>query len=81
MASDDSGWSKWARNGRLSTIVWGITFVTWIVFKALSVPLEGLDTVFIIMSGAWVTNLGISTVKPGNAQTQRDADKSGDTNG
>lgn len=80
MASDDSGWSKWARNGRLSTIVWGITFVTWVTFKALTVPLEGLDTVFIIMSGAWVTNLGISTVKPAAAQSQRDADKSGDTN-
>jgi hypothetical protein len=77
--SDDKGWSKWARNGRLSTIVWAITFAAWLTFKALEIPLEGLDTVFVIMSGAWVTNLGISTVKP-SAQTQRDADKAGDTN-
>lgn len=64
MAKSDDGWSKWARNGRLSTIVWSITFVSWISFKIAKIPLEGLDTVFVIMSGAWVTNLGISTVKP-----------------
>jgi hypothetical protein len=64
MAKSDDGWSKWARNGRLSTIVWSITFVAWLSFKVAKIPLEGLDTVFVIMSGAWVTNLGISTVKP-----------------
>lgn len=81
MASDDTGWSKWARNGRLSTIVWSLTFVAWISFKVADVPLEGLDTVFVIMSGAWVTNLGISSIKPASTpQAQRDADKAGDTN-
>lgn len=80
MASDETGWTRWARNGRLSTIVWGITFVAWITFKALKIPLEGLDTVFVIMSGAWVTNLGISSIKPAaTPQQQRDADKTGDT--
>lgn len=76
----DNGWSKWARNGRLSTIVWAITFVAWMAFKVADIPLEGLDTVFVIMSGAWVTNLGISTVKPSATTTQREADKAGDTN-
>lgn len=64
MPENESGWAKWARNGRLSTIVWGVTFVAWLTFKVVQIPLEGLDTVFVIMSGAWVTNLGISTVKP-----------------
>lgn len=76
----ESGWEKWVRNGRLASIVWAITFVTWLSFKVAEIPLEGLDTVFVIMSGAWVTNLGISTVKPSSRQVQREADKSGDTN-
>lgn len=80
MADNESGWTKWARNGRLATLVWAVTFVTWLSFKVASIPLEGLDTVFVIMSGAWVTNLGISTVKP-SASRQREADKTGDTNG
>lgn len=78
--SADSGWTKWAKNGRLSTIVFAFTFIAWLAFKVAEIPLEGLDTVFVIMAGAWVTNLGISTVKPSSSQTQRDADKSGDTN-
>lgn len=67
MSNNESGWSKWAKNGRLSTLVWSVTFLAWITFKVLKIPLEGLDTVFIIMSGAWVTNLGISTVKPASS--------------
>lgn len=79
--SDETGWQKWARNGRLSTIVFALTFVAWLSFKIAEIPLEGLDTVFVIMAGAWVTNLGISTVKPNSqAQAQRESDKSGDTN-
>lgn len=78
--ADGSGWEKWARNGRLASLVWAATFAVWIGFKIAKIPLEGLDTVFIIMSGAWVTNLGISTVKPTDTQAKRDADKAGDTN-
>jgi len=80
MADNDSGWAKWVRNGRLSFLVWSITFVPWLVFKAIHVPLEGLDTVFVIMSGALVTNLGISTVKPSARDAQREAEKTGETN-
>jgi len=74
VAPSGDGWSKWARNGRLSTIVWSITFVAWLSFKVADIPLEGLDTVFVIMSGAWVTNLGISTVKPGGKPEGQKAD-------
>lgn len=56
-------WSKWARNGRLATIVWGVTFIAWLAFKIAGIPLEALDTVFVIMSGLWAGNLGISTHK------------------
>lgn len=69
--SNDTGWQKWARNGRLSTLVFAVTFIAWLAFKVAEIPLEGLDTVFVIMAGAWVTNLGISTVKPqGEKQTE-----------
>jgi len=51
------------RNGRLATLVWGTTFIAWLTLKLLNVPLEGLDTVFVIMSGLWAGNLGISTRK------------------
>lgn len=79
--ADDSGWSKWARNGRLSAIVWTVTFIAWITFKVKQIPVEGLDTVFIVMSGLLAGNLGITVVKPGESkQSQRDADKAGDTN-
>ncbi|MGV0793003.1 hypothetical protein [Mycolicibacterium sp. XJ1819] len=74
MADDNSRWLKWTKNGRLATLVWGATFLVWISFKVAKIPLEGLDTVFIIMSGAWVTNLGISTVKPGEQPSGKRAD-------
>jgi len=81
MADNESGWSRWARNGRLSAIVWTLTFVPWLIFKAKHIPLDGLDTAFVIISGTLCANLGISTVKPSaSKQAQRDADKTGDTN-
>lgn len=67
----ESGWGKWARNGRLATVVWAVTFAAWLTLKALKIPVEGLDTVFVIMSGAWVTNLGISTVKTAAAAPEK----------
>jgi hypothetical protein len=79
--SDEKGWVKWTRNGRLSIIVWTLTFGVWIGFKIARIPLEGLDTVFILISGVLAANLGISTVKPSpSARTQRDADRDGETN-
>lgn len=66
MAETDR-WSKWARNGRLATIVWAVTFIAWLSFKIAGIPLESLDTVFVIMSGLWAGNLGISTRKPTKA--------------
>jgi len=60
---NESRWGKWVRNGRLATLVWGTTFIAWLTLKLLNVPLEGLDTVFVIMSGLWAGNLGISTRK------------------
>lgn len=71
----DAGWAKWMRNGRLSTIVWSLTFVAWLSFKVLEVPLEGLDTVFVIMSGMMAANLGISTIKPGDKTKVDDSDE------
>lgn len=70
----ESSWAKWVRNGRLSTIVWGLTFVSWLSLKIAKIPLEGLDTVFVIMSGAWVANLGITTVKPKDPKKAADTD-------
>lgn len=67
MANDESRWAKWVRNGRLATLVWGATFTAWISFKIAGIPLESLDTVFVIMSGLWAGNLGISTRKPTKA--------------
>lgn len=61
--TQETGWTKWAKNGRLSTIVWGLTFVAWLTLKYQEIPLEGLDTVFVVMTGAWVTNLGLTTLK------------------
>lgn len=79
----ESGWAKWARNGRLSAIVWGITFAAWLSLKIAKIPLESLDTVFLAMSGVFAANLGITTIKPGSRsvpEIQRDADKAGETN-
>jgi hypothetical protein len=61
----ESSWAKWTRNGRLSAIAWTITFGVWIGFKLTKIPLEGLDTVFILMSSVLAANLGITVVRPG----------------
>lgn len=74
MSSNNNGWGKWMRNGRLSTLVWGMTFIAWLSFKVAEVPLEGLDTVFVIMSGMMAANLGISTIKPGDKTKADDTD-------
>lgn len=62
--ADPDRWAKWARNGRLATIVWCAVFIPWLSFKIVGIPLESLDTVFVIMSGLLAGNLGISTHKP-----------------
>lgn len=65
MSNDtESAWVKWTRNGRLSFIVWSLTAGAWVGFKLARIPVEGLDTVFIVMSGLLAGNLGISTIKP-----------------
>lgn len=68
----ESNWVKWRRNGRLSALLWLLTFTAWISFKIAQIPLEGLDTVFIVMSGLLAGNLGISTIKPGDSKTKAD---------
>ena len=65
--ADSERWAKWARNGRLATIVWSVTFIAWLSFKIAHIPLESLDTVFVVMSGLLAGNLGISTRKPTKA--------------
>lgn len=80
--STDGGWQRWVRNGRLATIVWLMVFTAWLALKFLNIPLEGLDIVFVSMSGAWVANLGITVHRPGAAAREaRAADKTGDTDG
>lgn len=71
--ANGEGWAKWVRNGRLSTIVWTLTFLVWISFKLAKIPLEGLDTVFVLMSGVLAANLGITTIKPGEKPKADDA--------
>ena len=70
----ESAWAKWVRNGRLSAICWIATFGVWIYFKTQQVPLEGLDTVFIIMSGVLAGNLGITVVRPNKEPPKDDTD-------
>lgn len=61
MPDKPSDWVKWTQNGRFASLVWAVTFGVWITFKVLKIPLEGLDTVFLIMSGLLAGNLGISS--------------------
>lgn len=68
----ESRWQKWLRNGRLSATFWVPTFIVWIYFKKQQIPLEGLDTVFILMSGVLAGNLGISVVRPNQLQPPPD---------
>lgn len=68
MPANDSGWVKWTRNGRLSAITWTLTFGVWVGFKLAKIPLEGLDTVFIVMSSVLAANLGITVVRPGQKE-------------
>lgn len=72
--TNDSQFSKWLRNGRLSTIVWGVVFVVWITFKILKIDAGTLDTVFVTMTGSWVANLTLMTTKK-ETETQHRVEK------
>lgn len=78
MSTPESSWVKWTRNGRLSALVWTVTFGTWITFKLREIPLEGLDTVLILMSSVLAANLGITVVRPGGSKAPSTGQKPAD---
>lgn len=80
MPDKPSDWVKWTQNGRFASLVWAVTFVVWITFKVLKIPLEGLDTVFLIMSGLLAGNLGISSNRKPTADDSADDKKADDSN-
>jgi len=68
MVDESTRWQKWLKNGRLSALFWTPIFAVWVYFKNKNVALEGLDTVFIVMSGVLAANLGITVIKPNQSQ-------------
>ena len=64
----ESRWAKWARNGRLSAVTFTGVFGVWIGFKLAEIPVEGLDTVLVVMASVLAANLGITVVRPGAQQ-------------
>ncbi|AZS06594.1 hypothetical protein SEA_JACOREN57_27 [Mycobacterium phage JacoRen57] len=60
MAHDNETWfTKWLRNGRLSGLTFLVIFVTWVAFTVAKLPTEGLTPILLLSGGAFVGNLAI----------------------
>ena len=74
--SDDTWFTKWLRNGRLSAICWLVVFVVWVVFQFADARPESISTLnnlLLTFSGILVGNLAIS--KDSKSKSKEESDE------
>lgn len=60
MANQNESWfTKWLRNGRLSGLTFGIVFITYIVMTALKMPTDVVGPLLTLFGGVFVANLAL----------------------
>jgi pheromone shutdown protein TraB len=59
MASQESWFTKWLRNGRLSALTFLLVFATWVSFQVAKIPAPILDQLLLTISGVLVGNLAL----------------------
>lgn len=57
--SQETWFSKWLRNGRLSALTFVMVFITWVTFQVLKIQAPILDQLLLTISGVLVGNLAI----------------------
>lgn len=57
--TEESKWTKWKRNGRLSFIVWVLGILIYATFKLAKIPAPELDALIAALTGLLVANLTI----------------------
>jgi hypothetical protein len=56
---EDSWFTKWLRNGRLSGLTFLVIFIAWIWFSVVRLPTTELSPLLLLSGGAFVGNLAI----------------------
>lgn len=59
MANEESWFTKWLRNGRLSGLTFFILFATQIMCTALKIPTSSWDPLVLLAGGAFIGNLAL----------------------
>lgn len=59
MASEESWFTKWLRNGRLSGLTFSILFVSQITCTILKIPTSSWDPLVLLSGGAFIGNLAL----------------------
>ena len=60
MAKEEESWfTKWLRNGRLSALTFLLVFITWVCFQVMKLPAPILDQLLLTISGVLVGNLAL----------------------
>lgn len=56
----ESRWAKWARNGRLSAIVFGVSLLADTTLRLLQVPAPEIDNLVVVFGGVLAGNLMVA---------------------
>lgn len=57
--AEESWFTKWLRNGRLSAVTFLLVFITWVAFQIAKIPAPILDQLLLTISGVLVGNLAM----------------------
>lgn len=69
---DESWFTKWLRNGRLSALSFLLVFGTWVSFQVLKIPAPLLDNLVLSFGGILVGNLALKKPTAKVAKEEKD---------
>lgn len=59
MANEDSWFTKWLRNGRLSGLTFVVLLITYIACTVFKIPTNAWDPLLLLSGGAFIGNLAL----------------------
>lgn len=71
MANEDSWFTKWLRNGRLSGLTFTILLITYIACTVFKVPTQAWDPLLLLSGGAFIGNLALKRESDEKAREKR----------
>lgn len=71
MAAQESWFSRWLQNGRLSAICFFLVFIAYIVFQVAKIPAPLIDQLVLTFGGVLVGNLAIKKRQDDNKKVEK----------